>query len=232
MAFDQGQKPRIACINQATVALGVDFAALISALNNFVNGPFTEVWGTPADVVAASIIAQGDWGLVFLDDADAANALGYHDLTGDGLPLGKVFVKDTLDNGGLVSVTTSHEVFEMLVDPGCNLSASHPDGTIYAYECADACEEISFDYQGVALSDFVYPSWFEGFRARGSARFNHLESIKAPFELLEGGYAIISQQGRWSQIFGSRGKAARFAKEDRRGHRSELRKNVASPGVH
>jgi len=49
---------------------------------------------------------------------------------------------------------------------------------------------------------------------------------------LEGGYAIISQQGRWSEIFGSRGKAARFAKEDRRGHRSELRKNLASPGVH
>jgi len=225
MAFDQGQKPRIAVVNQATVALGVELNALIAALNSFVNGPFAAVWGTPANIVIASIIAQGEWGLVLLDDADAANALGYHDVNSDGMPLAKVFVKDTPDNGGLVSVTAAHEVFEYLVDPGCNLCASHPDGTIYAYECADACEEVGFEHEGVMLSDFVYPSWFEGFRAKGSSRFNHLESIAEPFQLLEGGYAIISQQGRWSEIFGSRGKAARFAKEDRRGHRSELRKS-------
>src|SRR5437588_3200859 len=170
MAFDQGQKPRIAVVNQATVNLGVDFNALVAALNSFVNGPFADVWGTPADIVLSSVIAQGEWGLVFLDDADAANALGYHDLTDDGLPLAKVFVKDTLENGGLVSVTAAHEVFEFLVDPGCNLCASHPDGTIYAYECADACEEVGFDYEGVMLSDFVYPSWFEGFRAKGDRK--------------------------------------------------------------
>jgi len=42
--------------------------------------------------------------MVFLDNADQPGALAYHDLTPDGLPLAKVFVKTTVDNGDLVSV--------------------------------------------------------------------------------------------------------------------------------
>lgn len=34
-AFDQGANPTIACINKATVELGVDFDALIAALQKF-----------------------------------------------------------------------------------------------------------------------------------------------------------------------------------------------------
>ncbi|UIF89492.1 hypothetical protein KAF44_29135 (plasmid) [Cupriavidus necator] len=42
---------------------------------------------------------DGTWWLVILDDSDQANAYGYHDVTNDGLPLGKVFAKaDMLNN--------------------------------------------------------------------------------------------------------------------------------------
>jgi len=42
--------------------------------------------------------AAGSWWLVFLDNSDQAGALAYHDLTNDGLPISKVFVK-TLQGG-------------------------------------------------------------------------------------------------------------------------------------
>jgi hypothetical protein len=62
--------------------------------------------------------------MVFLDDADQPGALAY--LTPDGLPQSKVFVKTTLENNDLVSVSASHELVEMLVDPATNLMTTGP----------------------------------------------------------------------------------------------------------
>ena len=96
-AFDHGQVPTIACFNKATTALGVDFDRLLAALQKFVDQYFVPVWGTPARLLKTRGFRKGAWALAFLDRADVANALGYHDLTPDGLPLSKVFVQTTLD---------------------------------------------------------------------------------------------------------------------------------------
>jgi hypothetical protein len=42
--------------------------------------------------------------------------------------------------------------------------------------------------------------------------------------MTKGGYVIIKKKGKVSQLFGSKAKEKRFAREDRRGHRSEYRK--------
>src|ERR1700730_3688247 len=128
--FDQGQVPSIACVNRATTSLGVDWKQLIAALDEYANGVFAPVWGTPAKIIDAGNgpdIPPKNWGMLFLDDADAQDALGYHDLTPDGLPLSKVFVKTTLNDGQKVSVTAAHELAEMLVDPGIQMGAIGPD---------------------------------------------------------------------------------------------------------
>jgi hypothetical protein len=70
----------------------------------------------------------------------------------------------------------------------------------------------------------VYPSYFENFHKPGSVQFDRLKKVKRPFQILAGGYQIIFKNGKWSQIFGSEAKRKSFAKEDRRGHRSEQRK--------
>jgi len=212
--FDQGQTPTIACVNKASVPLGVDWAKLVAALDSYAK-TFATVWGTPCSVVDAGTgdIPAGNWALVFLDTADAPGALGYHDLTPDGMPLSKIFVKTTIDDGEKVSVTASHELAEMLVDPGIQMGAVGPDGrTWYAYETADAVEAESFDIDGIAMSNFVYPSWFEGFRKPHSTQFDHLGSCVRPFELKKGGYISIFKNGRWSQIFGSIEARDRFAR--------------------
>ena len=115
-AFNQGEIPTIACFNKATIALGVDFDALIAAMQVYVDKYVAPIWGTPAKLVKTTGFKKGAWAMVFLDNADQPDALAYHDLTPDGLPQSKVFVKTTLDNGDLVSVSVSHELVEMLVD--------------------------------------------------------------------------------------------------------------------
>ena len=225
-AFDHGQIPSIACFNKATVGLGVDFGALVAALQRFVDDYFVPVWGTPAKLVPTTGFRKGWWALAFLDRADVANALGYHDLTPDGLPLSKVFVKTTLDDGQLVSVTASHELAEMLVDPAINLCAVGPGNVIYAYETGDAVEQLTFRVDGIPMTDFVYPAWFEGFRKPGSARFDQMRKVKRPFQILPGGYMSVFKNGRWTQIFGSKAKQRRFQLEDRRGDQSTYRGRI------
>jgi hypothetical protein len=223
-AFNQGDIPKIAVFNKAITPLGVDLGKLIAALQAYVDKHIVPVWGTPAKLLKSTGYVKGAWAIVFLDDADTPGALAYHDLTPDGLPQSKVFVRTTLDNGDLVSVSTSHELVEMLVDPAINLMTTGPDPkVVYAYESADPVEALSFSVNGIAMSDFVYPSYFEDFHRPGSARFDHLNKVKKPFEVLKGGYQIIFKNGKWSQVYGSAQKKQAFKKEDRRGHRSEQR---------
>ena len=223
-AFNQGIAPTIACFNKATVALGVDFDALIAAMQVYVDKFVAPVWGTPAKLVRTTGFQKGAWAIVFLDDADQPGALACHDLTPDGLPQSKVFVKTTLANNDLVSVSASHELVEMLVDPAINLMTTGPNQKlVYAYESADPVEALSFPVNGIEMSDFIYPAYFEDFHKPGSVQFDQLNKIKKPFQILSGGYQIIFRNGKWSQVSGSDAKKKSFAHEDRRGHRSEIR---------
>lgn len=220
----QGGPVRVACINKATVDLGTPFAKLTAALQACYDQFFLPVWGYPLTLYNTAKPAKTDWQFLYIDNADAAGALGYHDLTKNGQPVSKIFVKTTLADQQLVSVTACHELFEMAIDPLANLWAENADGKEYAYEMSDAVEEDTFLVNGVAMSNFVHPAWFEPFKHPIGTKFDHLRKLKAPFSMTKGGYMIVKQNGKVNEVFGSAAKARRFALEDRRGHRSERRK--------
>ena len=228
--------PTIVCVNHATAPLGVDFDALIAAMQVFVDKHVAPVWGTRAKLVKSKGLLPGKWAMVFLDHADHAHSLAYHDLTPDGLPLSRVFVKTTLKNKKLVSVSASHELVEMLVDPSINLVAMKSGSKlVYGYESADPVEDLTFRVNGIHMTNFVYPTYFEAFHKPGSVRFDHLGEITRPFEIHAGGYQGIYRSGKWVQLFGSPVKKKRFKREDRRGHRGDRRvtkKQARKSGKH
>jgi len=187
------------------------------------------VWGYPVKLYNTRKAKPSDWQFIYFDNADQAGALGYHDLTEKGQPISKIFVRTTLDNRQQVSVTACHELFEMVIDPIANLWAQATNRTEYAYEMCDPVEEDTFKVDGIEMSNFVHPSWFEPFIHPPGTKFDHLRRLKKPFSMTKGGYVIIRRNGRVKEEFGSPAKAKRFAKEDRRGHRSEFRK---SRGLH
>jgi hypothetical protein len=125
----QGGPVTIACINKATVDLGVSFDKLTSTLQKCFDQYFLPVWGYPVKLYNTDAPKPTDWQFLYIDDADTAGALGYHDLTKDGQPVSKVFVKTTLEDHQVVSVTACHELFEMVIDPIANLWAQAADGT-------------------------------------------------------------------------------------------------------
>lgn len=201
---------RIAVINASTVVADKDVQAALPALQTQVTRDFAPAWGIDATlrfVPKKSKPAPGEWWLSILDDSDQAGALGYHDLTPQGLPLSKVFAKTDQHYGESWTVTTSHELLEMLGDPNINLTVFEENGKggrLYAYEVCDACEDEKFGYKidGVLVSDFVFPAWFESFRKTGT-QFDHMKKIKKPLQLLAGGYIGIYDVGGgggWKQL--------------------------------
>jgi len=185
------------------------------------------VWGYPARLYVTDKPKNDEWQVVFLDDADAANALGYHDLTKNGQPISKVFVKTTIAAGQKVSVTASHELLEMMIDPGAQLWAQNTDGRFYAYEMCDAVENEEYTIDGISVSDFVHPSFFESWHQPRSVQFDHLNKVSQPFQTLQNGYQIVSDGKSVKEIFGSLAKERDFRTlEIRTQHRSEYRKEM------
>ena len=167
---------QISVINESTILADKDVVPVLAALQKQVTNDFRPVRGTDAELTIVAKGTQppaGSWWLVLLDDSDQANALGYHDLTSESLPIGKVFAASDLKAGTSWTVTASHELLEMLGDPNINLTVfvqnANTAGILYAYEVCDACEDDSLGYKidNIEVSDFVYPAWFEGFRAEG-----------------------------------------------------------------
>lgn len=213
-AFDRGQIPIISCVNDAKLPLGVDFSKLVLALQKFVDVHYAPVWGTKCFLSIEKTVKRGTWGMVFMDKPDVQGAYGYHDVTKDNLPLSKMFVEVSLRNNEPVSMTASHELAEMLVDPGVQLLAMDPKGTIYAYETADADQTAYFMVDDVKMTNFQYPSWFEGFRKPRSTQFDHMKRIDRPFKILPGGYMSVFKNGQWTNIFGSKAAAKKFNPKD------------------
>jgi hypothetical protein len=184
---------RIACINKAKADLGVPLPKLTAALQKCYDEHFLPVWGYPVKLYNTKKAKPSDWLFIYFDDADAAGAEGYHDITHNRQPVSKVFVKTSLDDNVPVSVTASHELFEMVIDPIANLWAEATGRTEYAYEMCDPVEEDTFMVDGIAMSNFVHPSWFEPFKHPSGTRFDHLGKLKKPFTMTKGGYVIKKQ---------------------------------------
>jgi hypothetical protein len=236
--------PTIACINKATIPLGVDFDSLICALQRYVDGHLAPVWGTRAKLVKTTKPRHGAWTLLFVDTAKAIRNLradlekifgknvvdeieAYHLV--NGRPVALVFVKNVLADRSVdrvrdkVSMAASHELAEMLVDPGNNLWCEDGHGTLYAYEVCDAVEAKYFRVNGLAMTDFLYPAYFETFHEPNSVRFDHLKKVKHPFHILKDGYAPVRKAGKLI-LLSTPKKRRELRKENRELHRSEFRK--------
>lgn len=199
--------PTVAIVNDASSGVSdADAATMTAAIQKQVTEHFQLYWHTTAQLV---VVGQGKkppagaWCVALLANSDQAGALGYHDLTPSGLPLGKVFAATDRQYGEQVSVTLSHEVLEMLGDPWINLTAQSDAGKFYAWEACDAVEADSLGYaiDGVPVSAFVTPHWFG--HGAGQLSFPSVAGVTRPLQLASGGYISVfdpaSGKG-WTQL--------------------------------
>lgn len=201
---------------------------VVGAVQKQVDRDFFPLWGWRARLLYEPKTAPAR-AMTLIVKGKSAEFDGYHVI--DGIPVGFVFTRDENDELlPLYSVALSHEVLEMIADPGANLYAyghyvtprtKRRRSAYVSYEVCDAVQECTYKIDGVAVSDFVVPEWFEPGRPRGSIRFSFRNAVNGPFVLAPGGYMDV-QVG--SELITVDGPPLREKRRKKRRHRHDVRK--------
>jgi hypothetical protein len=175
------------------------------------------IWDkAPAAVVFysdPSEVPAGAHGISIVDTIDNVpqGVLGFHTEDDGGKLWGIVAAKPPLDAGGQVltgdwsvSSVLSHEVLEMFVDPNCNLWANNENGRAYSYEVCDPVEAPTYEVDGVSVSNFLTPAWFDPLADTKGTQYDYLGHLKKPFTLLPGGYLVYESAGKEHQENGDK----------------------------
>jgi hypothetical protein len=204
----------IAIVNQSTLVSNADAGTMTQAIASQIQLDAAPIWDrSPAAVVFyadPSTIPAGAHVITITDTIQnqPAGVLGYHTEDQGGKLWGVVAAHPELSNGGQVttgdwsvSSVLSHEVLEMFVDPNCNLWSNDGKGSIYTFEVCDPVEAPGYVVNGVSVSNFVTPAWFDP-QAATSAKFDKLGLLTGPFTILKGGYVVYATAGKEQQKFG------------------------------
>ena len=174
-------------IHVALIADGVEISlsalmTVAAALQKQVTYDFSPIWNVDATVNAfASIetMPNGYWPIIVKDHLADPRAGGFH-TDAQGQPFALVLKTDSWPKAA------SHECMEMLADPfGNRLIAV--DNKSYLVEVADPCEEGGYTVNGLLLSDFVTPAYYDTIRVPG-VRYSFTGRIDGPRLLGRGGY--------------------------------------------
>jgi hypothetical protein len=227
-----GQR-KIQIINDSRHLKDDEIGAALPAVQTQVHRDFAPVWGLDASlelVEKGRRPDQGAWWITFIDYARHAGGEGNHFLTTSGLPFGRIFVQSTKKVAQAWTSALSHELLELLADPDTNVVASRgttkKNSVWHAYEVCDPCADDSYGYKidGVLVSDFVYPAWFESFQ-KGGVQFDHRRLMTRPFQVLPLGYAVTyrtaSKKGAGLSVSLTAPKAACTSAEKRKKPRGE-----------
>ncbi|WP_094710182.1 hypothetical protein [Hahella sp. CCB-MM4] len=181
----------VALVSQTTNLPNWQVQMVAAALQIQISRDFTPIWGIDATVSAFDMlddVPAGYWPILIKDNIGFPGAAGIH-LDQNKQPFGLVQYSNRW------SLTASHEILEILVDPMGNRTISAPSikseqGYVqYLMEVCDPSEAESFTYQinGVIVSDFYTPDFFLP-RPSGNVRYSFTGAIEAPRTILKGGY--------------------------------------------
>ncbi|HYX37230.1 MAG TPA: hypothetical protein VE954_29350 [Oligoflexus sp.] len=189
----------IQVVNRSNISRD-EVALAVNAINQQLLKHFFPAWQIRVVCKVAPVkleLREVDAGaVIFLTNHGRADCQGYHDVVKKtGVPYGFCFVN--LLNDEPWSVTLSHEILELALNPYCDAYhlSKHPERHekrhVFLWrEAADPvqCQSypIKVNRKSVLVSDFVYPNYFTPY-SESIGRNNHLDNISS-CSLAEGGY--------------------------------------------
>jgi hypothetical protein len=240
----------IAVFNQSKRITDKEALEMTKAVATQVRIDAAPIWDkAPAAVIYYGTVAPGTekvpshvpeeaHGITIVDAIpdEPKGVLGYHTENQGGKIWGIVAASPSLDSGAKaltgdwsVASILSHEVLEMFVDPNCNLWASDDKGKVYSLEVCDPVEAPTYVVNGVSVSNFVTPAWFDPLAAKnGKTHFDKSNQLKKPFTCLQTGYMVYATEGKERQDQGDRMPDWRLASKN--GWFSRTRRRLAQPG--
>lgn len=189
------------------------FLQAAAAVQKQLTRDFTPIWGLPATVDAFEdlesvpsdylpVVVFGDaeelvgrlefaigeqYSAQLVDDFERDRLSGLHLNAFTRQPFALVSAADNW------SVTMSHEVLEMIADPFGNrlIAAAHPldrdERVKYLVEICDPCQSVWYPVNGVPVSDFYTPRYFDPVGVDRD-RYSFTGELEHPRQILDGGY--------------------------------------------
>lgn len=199
----------IALVSESASITQGDLMRVAAALQKQAVRDLSPIWEIGATVDAFARLADVPidyWPMIVRDDI-GYNAAGIH-LDRNGQPFALISSSASIDEW---SLTASHEMCEMLVDPFGNRlvagdSQKPGQGRVnFLVEVCDPSEGASYAYSvnGVLVSDFYTPHFFDPVAASG-VRYSFTGAVTAPRTILPGGYISfvdLATQVWWQQTW-------------------------------
>jgi hypothetical protein len=166
-----------------------ELSAVAAAVQKQVTRDFGPIWGVQGNVAAFARLEDVPldyWPVIIKETLERPGAAGYHE-DSSGEPTALVLATDDW------SITASHETLELLADPwGRHLvageSPSHSGNRVkFLVEVCDPCSNASYTVNGIAVSDFYTPHFFDPVATSG-VRYSYAGSLGEPRHVLKGGY--------------------------------------------
>src|ERR1044072_186841 len=184
---------QLALVSESNSVPLADVMKVASALQKQASRDLAPIWSISATVDAFESlddVPMGYWPMVVRDDI-GFDAAGIH-LDKDNQPFALISSSQDIDQWAL---TASHEMLEMLVDPFGNrvvAGDSQKPGqkrVEFLVEVSDPSEAAEFGYSvnGILMSDFYTPRFFDPFAASG-VRYSFTGGVLKPRQIRRGGY--------------------------------------------
>jgi hypothetical protein len=162
---------------------------------------------------------RGD-AIIYIGNEAEEGALGWHDADKYGVPYGVVYTKGYDEPW---TVTFSHEVLELLLDPHVNLLCAGPHPTedrdvLHWREASDAVQADFYYIGDTPVSDFLLPAYFTPGEEKGM-RMSYLGADIKSFGIAPGGYVGFydPMTGEHDVSFADAVGKARYEKKGKRG---------------
>lgn len=207
---------RLFVVNESTLVSTGDVKKMVAACNKQVRDHVAPAYSGERVVVeyhtgtlesVQAEVPKSEWVITILDDPDQAGALGWHWQDDADHIYGEIFAKPCLDAGSTalsgtyaVSSVLSHEVCETYGDVHCNDWSDSGRGFLVAKELCDPVEADTYDIDGVTVSNFILPEWFDTVVSTGE-KFDYMGRCRAPFSMTKGGYWVQAPIGTETQKF-------------------------------
>ena len=185
---------QVALVSESSRISASDVARVSAALQKQASRDLVQFWNVKATVDAFPRLEDvpiGYWPIIVMDDIHTSGAEGVHE-DKNGQPFALVTSSDQLAGW---SLTASHEMIEMLVDPfgsrlvACDSPKSDQGRAQILVEACDPSEAADYAYtvNGILVADFYSPRYFDPVAAPG-VRYSFTGAIEAPRQVLRGGY--------------------------------------------
>jgi hypothetical protein len=191
----------IAVLNQSSLVNNMNLGTWVNAIQRQLREDVAQFW-QEADNVNLELIStnsqppQDAWWMVILDDNQQGLDLGFHELSDSGLPLGKVFARNTMSNNQSVSRVLSHEIIEIIIDPNAT-RAVQIDNKFYLVEACDplSLDSLGYDLNSVRVSGFATPAYFR--LPPGGIKYDFKDHLRGPCPtgITRGSYLMFSSDG-------------------------------------